>query len=247
MAEAATKRKAVQRRGLPRYAQIRRALETAIVSGDWPPGHRIPSEQQLLRRYRCSRMTVNKALSALADSGMIVRRRRSGSFVSSPNGRSVLEIQDVEQDVALHGRAYRVALQSRTERKAGKEDTERLGVEPGTPVLALRCAHFVDEWPWMLEDRLINLAAVPAARDADFAKRSPGSWLLEQVPWSEAKHEIRAENASAEVARDLSIEEGFACLVVERTTRFAAEVVTHVVLHYPGDRHKLIARFTPGG
>jgi GntR family histidine utilization transcriptional repressor len=247
MAEAARKRKALLPRGLPRYAQIRRALESAIVSGDWPPGHRIPSEQQLLRRYRCSRMTVNKALSALADSGMIVRRRRSGSFVSSPNGRSVLEIQDVEQDVAQHGRAYRVALQSRTERKADAEAAALLGVDRGAPVLALQCVHFIDDWPWMIERRLINLAAVPAAREADFSNRSPGSWLLEQVPWSQARHEIRAANASAEIARALSIEEGFACLVVERTTRLADEVVTHVVLHYPGDRHKLVARFTPGG
>jgi GntR family histidine utilization transcriptional repressor len=247
MAEPATKRKAAERRGLPRYAQIRRALETAIVSGDWPPGHRIPSEQQLLRRYRCSRMTVNKALSALADSGMIVRRRRAGSFVSSPNGRNVLEIQDVERDIARHGRSYRVALLSRSERNAGENDALLLGVDPGAPILALRCVHFVDEGPWLLEDRLINLAAVPTARDADFRSRSPGSWLLEQVPWSEAKHEIRAENASAEVAQALSIQQGFACLVVERTTRLAAEVVTHVVLHYPSDRHKLIAQFTPGG
>src|ERR1700744_6004734 len=63
--------------GVARYAEIQRALETAIFSGDLPPGARVPSEQQLLKRYRCSRMTVNKALSALAASGLIVRRRRT--------------------------------------------------------------------------------------------------------------------------------------------------------------------------
>ena len=52
--------------GVARYAEIQRALEAAIFSGDWPPGARVPSEQELLKRYACSRMTVNKALSALA-------------------------------------------------------------------------------------------------------------------------------------------------------------------------------------
>lgn len=245
MPKAAGKKTAGQSRALPRYAQIRRALESEILSGAWPPGHRVPSEHQLLRRYRCSRMTVNKALSALADSGLIVRRRRWGSFVSAPTGRNVLQIQDIEHDVMRAGGSYRVDLRSRTERKASKQDAELLQVKAGAPVLALRCVHYVDDRPWVLEDRLINLSAVPPARGADFSARSPGSWLLEKVPWSRAEHEIRAVNASREIARALEIAEGFSCLVVERRTLHAGKTITHVVLCYPGDRHKLVAHFDP--
>jgi len=230
---------------LPRYAKIRHALQSAIISGDWPPGHRIPSEQQLRARYRCSRMTVSKALSALADSGLIVRRRRSGSFVAEPAERSVLQIQDIEQDVLHSGKDYRIALLARSERKAGASDARRLKIAAGVPVLALQCLHFVDGQPWVLEDRLINLSAVPAARRADFSVRSPGSWLLAQVPWSEAEHQIRAVNATAEVARALRIADGFACLVVERRTHHASQPITHVVLSYSGNRHQLVARFDP--
>lgn len=240
-----TGKRATARRNIPRYTQIRQALEAEILSGAWPPGHRVPSEHQLLRRYRCSRMTVNKALSALAESGMIVRRRRWGSFVSSPTGRNVLQIHDIEQDVLRSGAAYRVELRARTERRASKYETELLRADSGTAVLFLRCVHFVDESPWMLEERLINLAAVPTARDADFSKRSPGSWLLDEVPWSQADHEIRSVNASRDVARLLKIKEGFACLVIERRTAHAGKTITHVVLHYPGDRHKLTASFNP--
>lgn len=247
MAERARKKSPRTAPALPRYAEIRQALERAIVSGAWPPGHRVPSEQQLLARYRCSRMTVNKALSALAESGMIVRRRRSGSFVAAPAGRSLLQIQDIEQDAAEGGRRHRLVLRARGERKATKSDARRLEVAAGTPVLALQCLHFIDDRPWVLEDRLINLAAVPAARRADFSVRSPGSWLLEQVPWSQAEHRIRAVNAAPEIARALAIPRNFACLVVERRTRHASAPITHVVLSYPGDRHQLAARFDPSG
>lgn len=245
MAKTARKSQAARDGGLPRYAQIRRALESEILSGAWPPGHRVPSEHELLSRYRCSRMTVNKALSALAASGMIVRRRRWGSFVSAPTGRNVLQIQDIEQDVLHAGREYRIKLLQRVERKATKRDAELLQGKPGMPVLFLQCLHYVDDSPWMLEDRLISLAAVPAARRADFSKRSPGSWLLEKVPWSHAEHEIRALNASGTVATVLDIAEGFACLVVERRTAHRGKAITHVVLCYPGDRHKLTASFDP--
>lgn len=247
MAKAARKSTADRKDGLPRYAQIRRALESEILSGAWPPGHRVPSEHELLSRYRCSRMTVNKALSALAASGMIVRRRRWGSFVSAPTGRNVLQIQDIEQDVLHAGRGYRVRLLLRVERKANQRDASLLQGKVGVPVLFLQCLHYVDDRPWMLEDRLISLAAVPAARRADFSKRSPGSWLLEKVPWSHAEHEIRALNASGAVAAALDIAEGFACLVVERRTAHMGKAITHVVLCYPGDRHKLTASFDPSG
>ena len=46
-----------------------------ILSGEWPPGHRIPFEHELTARYGCSRMTVSKALGELVEAGLIERRR----------------------------------------------------------------------------------------------------------------------------------------------------------------------------
>jgi GntR family histidine utilization transcriptional repressor len=231
---------------LPRYVEIRRALEEAILSGAWPPGHRVPPEQELVARYRCSRMTVNRALSALAAAGLVVRRRRSGTFVAAPvTQKNVLQIQDIPEEVARDGRLYRFRLRSRSERRATRRDAERLRVAPGTPVLALKCLHYADETPLVAEDRLINLAVVPSARKVDFSQAAPGSWLIAKVPWSEAEHLIRAVNASSEIAAVLGIPAGAACLVVERRTQQAGAAITQVVLSYPGDRHQLTARFNP--
>jgi DNA-binding transcriptional regulator YhcF (GntR family) len=65
--------------------RIRSDIEGRIRSGEWPPGHRIPFEHELMAQYACSRMTVNKVLAMLADAGMIERRRRAGSFVARPH------------------------------------------------------------------------------------------------------------------------------------------------------------------
>ena len=66
------------------YKRIRADIEKRILTGEWPPGHRIPFEHELMARYGCSRMTVNKALSELAQADLIERRRRAGSFVRRP-------------------------------------------------------------------------------------------------------------------------------------------------------------------
>jgi GntR family histidine utilization transcriptional repressor len=231
---------------LPRYAEIRRALEKPILSGAWPPGHRVPSEEQLVRRYRCSRMTVNRAMSELAASGLIVRRRRAGTFVALPlSQKSVLRIQNIPVDLAKEGRAYRFELRSRRLGAASAVSAERLRIKVGAPVLELSCLHFADEVPLVVENRLINLSLVPAARDVDFSSVASGTWLLNNVQWREAEHIIRARSATVKLARLLRIAAGDACLVIERTTWLETGIVTNVELTYPGSRHQLAVRFNP--
>lgn len=49
------------------HQRIRADIGERIRSGAWSPGHRIPFEHELMAQYGCSRMTVNKALSPLAE------------------------------------------------------------------------------------------------------------------------------------------------------------------------------------
>ena len=63
--------------------KIRVEIERKILSGAWAPGFRIPVEHELTARYGCSRMTVSHALSSLVQAGLLVRRKRGGSFVAA--------------------------------------------------------------------------------------------------------------------------------------------------------------------
>ena len=232
----------------PLGARILGDIRDQIVSGAWPPGHRIPYEHELARRYQCSRMTVNKALSALARAGLIERRRRSGSFVRRPALQSaVLEIHDIRTEVEALRLPYRYALTSRERRPATAADRARLDVPPGAPLLSVVCRHFAGERPFCLEDRLINLAAVPDAEAERFAATAPGPFLIAKVPWSAAEHTIRALGADRGAAVGLRVPAGTACLVIERRTWSAGQPITQVRLVYAGDSHALVARFAPSG
>jgi GntR family histidine utilization transcriptional repressor len=234
--------------GAALYQRIRNDLEARIMSGAWPPGHRVPFEHELMATYACSRMTVNKVLSALAESGLVERRRRAGSFVARPRVQSaILQIPDLKAEVERRGERYGYHLLELQKRAASSHDRSRLGVGGRAAILALCCRHEAGGQPFAIEDRLINVQAVPDALKQDFSITPPNTWLVGHVPWTEAEHRITACNADRRVAADLRIDPGAACLVIERRTWRNGEPITAVRITHPGQLYDLIARFTPTG
>jgi GntR family transcriptional regulator, histidine utilization repressor len=228
------------------HQRIREDIEARIMSGAWPPGHRVPFEHELMAEYGCSRMTVNKVLSALATNGLITRRRRAGSVVAVPSTeRAVLEIQDFALEAARSGTVYRFKILRRAIEPLDAATAQRLALRTGTEMLSVTTLHLMDDVPSAFEDRLINLSAVAEAREEPFVNAPPGTWLLRRVPWTDAEHVIRAVSADGATAKHLEIETGAACLVLERRTWQAGVVVTAAHITYPGERHHLIGRFSP--
>lgn len=222
--------------------RIRSDIEARIHAGIWRPGDRIPFEHELVATYGCARATVSKALTSLARSGLIERRRKAGSFVAHPQVHSaVLEVPDLAAIVAARGEAYRWALGSCRPAETGG------GSDIPLPALLVEGVHCGGGEPFALERRLISLDVVPEAAGADFAVQAPGSWLLHHVPWTAARHRIRAVEADRAEAAALAVRPRSACLALERTTWRAGQPVTHVRQLFRGDRFDLVAEFKPGG
>lgn len=230
----------------PLHQRIGDEIEALIRSGAWAPGDRVPSEAELMARHGCSRMTVNKAMSALAQAGLIVRRRRAGSFVARPRVHSaVLDIPDIQAEITARGETYAFVLLSAARRAADPAAREEVDLAGPGELVAVRGLHVAGGRPFALEDRLISLSAVPEAAEADFAAEPPGAWLLHHVPWTEAESRISAVGAQAAVADLLALDAGTALLAVERRTWRAGAPVTHVRQLFPGEAYDLVARFGP--
>ncbi|MCW8130352.1 MAG: GntR family transcriptional regulator [Planctomycetota bacterium] len=74
----------------PKHVRIRELLRERIAEGTYPPGSRLPTESELPKQLRVSSTTVIRALNDLAREGLIVRRRRSGSYVADPNRKPLI-------------------------------------------------------------------------------------------------------------------------------------------------------------
>ncbi|MBS0417040.1 MAG: UTRA domain-containing protein [Proteobacteria bacterium] len=234
--------------GISLHQRILSDIQDLILSGKWEPGRRIPVEEELMKRYKCSRMTVHKVLTQLAHARLVERRRKLGTFVSRPHSQAaVLTISDIKSEVERLGQSYSYEILRRVRRRGTQEDRARLNIEGPVLVLEVVTRHFAGFLPFCYEERLINLDAVPAAASVTFSDMAPGRWLLHTVPWTKADHVIRAAEANTVTAAALKIRQKTPLLTISRTTRSSDSTpLTFVRLAYPADMHELVATFSPG-
>lgn len=67
---------------VPLYLQLEADLRGRIARGEWAPGQRIASENELDREYGLSRMTVRGVLTTLVGEGLLYRVPGKGTFVA---------------------------------------------------------------------------------------------------------------------------------------------------------------------
>jgi multiple sugar transport system substrate-binding protein len=67
---------------IPLYLQLKTLLLEEMLLGRYGAGERLPTEHELCERYGISRTPITRALSELAEEGVILRHRRRGTFVN---------------------------------------------------------------------------------------------------------------------------------------------------------------------
>lgn len=72
-------------RTVPAYTKIQRLIDDIsqkISSGEWPPGHQLPRDEDLRDQYDVSQMTVRTAMERLRP--QVVSVPGKGRFVAEP-------------------------------------------------------------------------------------------------------------------------------------------------------------------
>lgn len=217
---------------------IRAAIRARIVAGEWQLGELIPTEAEFAQEYGCSRTTVNRALQALAEEGVVERKRKGGTRVRPlPLPLAQLRIPLLREQVEEAGHAYRCEVLARRIAPPPPEAAERLRLGPDAQAAYLETLHLRDERPFAFETRWINLGTVPGFAEAELGGLSANEWLVRTVPFTRGDVALAAAPADPRVAQMLETEEGAALFTMERTTWLEDRSVTAMRLHYaPGYR-----------
>jgi DNA-binding GntR family transcriptional regulator len=67
---------------LPMYSKISLLIRNRIQSGQYERGQKLPTEDEFVKEFGASKITIRHALSRLAEEGLIERFRGRGTFVA---------------------------------------------------------------------------------------------------------------------------------------------------------------------
>ena len=230
------------------YAQVKDHISRKIQDGTWPPGHRLPSEHELVAQFGMARMTVNRALRELVEQGRITRVAGVGSFVAENKPQStLLQIANIASEIRQRGHDYRCDM-IEVERIAASPDVAAwLDLRAGASVFHSVCLHLENGTPVQLEERYVNPQVVPDYLDQDFAAMPPSEYLVRNVPFDQIEHVVDAVLPTAEQAERLAMEPTAPCLLLTRRTWSRNTPVTWVRCLHPASRYSLGSRFKADG
>lgn len=228
------------------YQKVKDHLVQAMKRGKFQPGALMPSEAQLVDQFKVSRMTVNRALRELHDSGMVKRIQGVGTFAAAMNRlSSTLTIRDLHEEIESRGHRHHAKVHLKKAETVTASIAPRIGLIEGSPVFHTIIVHFDNGIALQYEDRYVNPSRAPGYLDVDFTKTTPTQYLLQVAPLWQADYSIEASLPTQNEARLLDIPVSAPCLIVQRRTVSRNKPITFARLVHPSDRYSLQGQFKP--
>lgn len=220
------------------WQSVRAEVLGRIQSGEWAPGTMIPAENELAQELGCARATVNRALRELADNGIVQRRRKVGTRVTSrASRRTWLELPAIRDEIEARGETLEYRMADYRMGSAPTAVQQALVVEMATPLAQITTVYLANGQPHCCEMIWLNPKALPGFTRETFEAEPPHEWLARSVPVTQARFSILAEPAPAQCSKALSVPAQTALLTIERTNLLDQVPVSFARQFYsPGHR-----------
>lgn len=207
----------------PLYQQIKTLITRSLQAGEWRPGEMIPSEIELAARYKVSQGTVRRAIDAMADENLVVRRQGKGTFVATHSEQKIqFRFLRLMADDGEPGNVTRRVIDCRRMR-APADVSRALELKAGDTVVEVRRVMLFRGVPVVLDDIWLPgslFKGLTAERLGEY--RGPLYGLFETefgVRMIRAEEQLRAVAADQTAAELLQVEAGTPLLSVERLSR----------------------------
>jgi GntR family transcriptional regulator len=231
---------------LPLYAQLESILADDIAACTFPPGSRLPNEEQLVERYAVSRTTVRQTIQNLVRRGLIEIRRGKGTFVLQPKiTQELTELSGFVEDMQSLGRQASARLLGKEIVSANESVARQLAINTGTPVVRIQRVRLADNSPLSFDETYLPREIGERILENNL-ETEPIFSLLEQkydTPLVEAEYRLEAVSADTTVARALGIVAGGPIFLIERTSYTTGhQPIDYEKLYYRGDQIRFVTR-----
>ncbi|HZS90675.1 MAG TPA: GntR family transcriptional regulator [Chloroflexota bacterium] len=228
---------------VPIYHQFKRMVLDQIISGDLPPGARLPTEHEYARQLGVSLAPIRQALRELAQLGYVERVKSRGTFVRQRKIEQKITVLSSFTD-SMHQMGLPVRLEvRRLERcRPSTEVATQLNLTGRDMVVVLQRRCFLEQEPLALLQSYLPAAIFPHLEQHDFGARSLYHLLEEEYGCVLTRAESCIDVCPADEERSalLAVSLGAPLIRVESLThRHDDQVVEYVEVLYRADRYRL--------
>jgi len=234
------------RSGEPLYRVIKAALKERILSGDYSAGQQLPSENQLMRIFDVSRVTVRQALHQLQKERLVVSHQGKGYFVARAKAvQDLARLQGLGESIADSGFSSHSEVLSISEVAADQRVADALALEPDAMVVCLQRVRHINHQPVSHDISYFPLDIGRRLQEFDLVQNDVFVLLEENLgyPLGVADLKIEANLADAGLARLLETDIGTPVLRIERLTLDeTGRPIDFEYLHGRGDAYQFRIR-----
>jgi len=211
---------------LPLHRQIREALRSSIRDGTYHEHAQLPSESELMAKYKVSRITVRHALAELQRDGLIFKVTGKGTYVSKSKPKAMQDLSQLQGfGEAMHslGRETFSQVLGYERLRADARIADQLALKAGDAVIELKRLRYLDRMPISLDISYFPASIGEQVLAADLAGRDV-FFILENeidIALGTADVSIEAVLADGDTASHLGINAGEPLLRIERLTTSA--------------------------
>ncbi|MDM5156243.1 phosphonate metabolism transcriptional regulator PhnF [Bacillus sp. DX1.1] len=231
----------------PIYYQIQEWVKQLIEDGEWKPGDKIPSENELCDKFEVSRMTIRQAINNLVEQGYLYRKRGIGTFVQLPKVEQKLQgMTGFTEDMISRGMKPSSELLSFRMVSATARLADRLRIQEGESVYEVRRIRLADEEPIAFETTYLSPALVKDINE-EILQQSLYEHLEKKLGFKlvRATQAIEASIATDDEAAHLHIPKKAPVLVMRQWSYADGEQpLEYVKCIYRGDRYKFITNIS---
>lgn len=224
---------------VPLYAQIRELLRERIVSGAFRGEGLLPSENEMVKAFGVSRITVRQALNDLQKEGLLFKIHGKGTFVTRAKAvQSLMRVEGFGEAMSGAGHETFSRVLGHRVMRAGASMAARLQLAEGAEVMEIRRQRFLDRNPISLDVTYVPVDIGKRLVKEDLVRRDVFEILDNDYGHALERAELKidAMSADASLAQILAIEEGAAVMRIERLTFTTRErPIDFEYLYYRGD------------